>query len=229
MSRPTNINYDLVAKTAREITDNGEICTLKAIHEIVGGSMSTVNKHWKVWKEKNGFEPLNKPVSQLPSTDINAIFHQEVDKIVNTQHAKYEKAYLEHADTIKCLQQNNDELNTKNEELLKNYELIRDNFTYKDGELSSAKSRIIELQEQLKESQNINMIVRDDLKFTSGELSSTKARIIELEEQLNKSLQINTIQRDDFKFTSGELSSTKARIIDLEEQLKQAMKTENKN
>ena len=95
MGRPTSITFESVSLAAEKLIAEQKPCKLTDIHGIVGGSLSTVSKYWKMWKEKNGTEVLKQPQGSGPTAQLNDVFTAELNLQISLIHEKYEAKFQE--------------------------------------------------------------------------------------------------------------------------------------
>jgi hypothetical protein len=103
MGRPTNINYDTVVLAVEKLIAEKKTCTLIDVHKILGGSLATVSKHWKKWREEKCNDLLTKPRAQELDAELNSIFKKELNRQISIIHETYGKKIREKEEEVEYL------------------------------------------------------------------------------------------------------------------------------
>jgi chromosome segregation ATPase len=125
----------------------------------VGGSLSTVSKHWKEFKNTNGLDILKIPPIKNPTDDLTNIFMSEVNRQISDIKADYETKCQQNKNDEDYLRSYMSELENQNKALESSEAEAKEKAIYMAGEKNSTESRlkglegkIENLQEELKKS-----------------------------------------------------------------------------
>jgi hypothetical protein len=159
MGRPTNINYDTVVLAVEKLIAEKKTCTLIDVHKILGGSLSTVSKHWKKWREEKGNDLLTKPRAQEPDAELNSIFKTELNRQISIIHETYEKKFREKEEEVEYLRVTLEKNEAQINVIIENEATLRENV-----------SRMVTLKEL---AENNVKIIQDKYDRTIEELNKT--------------------------------------------------------
>jgi chromosome segregation ATPase len=115
----------------------------------VGGSLSTVSKYWKVWRDKEGYNRIARPKTVNPSNEINTIFKAELNNKINAIHEEYEIKFNELEKESEYLRITLVKSEQKIRELEDYNTSTRDRLSYVEGVKASQGAQINELKQNL--------------------------------------------------------------------------------
>jgi hypothetical protein len=132
VGRPTKITYELVCITAEELLAEGKPCTLGMVQEELGGSFSTISKHYRKWKDTKGPIIKNPPKPDLPPDTLNEAFQIALSKKYTELHSDYAKKLSEkqeevdlHIEYLERLENEKEELESSEKEAKENLLIIK--------------------------------------------------------------------------------------------------------
>jgi hypothetical protein len=150
MGRPTNITYETVALAAERLIAENKKCNLISIHEKVGGSLTTVSKFWKEYKQNTGFGALKKPTVKDPGPEIYATFNSAVARQVAEMHESYEFKYKEQEEENEHLRKSLEKSNAELFESLHTIEEMKKQMSFIEGEKATVESMFTAMEIKIK-------------------------------------------------------------------------------
>jgi chromosome segregation ATPase len=181
MGRPSNVTYELIGRIATNLINEKKPCTIISIHKITGGSLGTVSKHFKQWKENEGLENFKKLQPKDLSVDVNSIIKIELARLAKETNDLCEAKINEKDEEIVYLQKNLElseniiaELENKNNSLFSDYQFM-------SGEKHSAEMRLKEMEEKFSK-------MEEEIYEASREVARSDGALNELREYLNSKL-----------------------------------------
>jgi vancomycin resistance protein YoaR len=174
MGRPTTVTQEMVSLTAEKLIAENKSCTLIDVHKIIGGSLSTVSKYWKKWRETKGHEVVKKPVGKEPGADLNSFFLAEVNRQISEMHENYEAKFREKDEENEYLRENLAKLETDAKLLSDQNTIMKEQTSFIAGEKASLETRQKTLEEKLEKTLEELSKVNQKIAFMKGALEEAK-------------------------------------------------------
>jgi predicted phage-related endonuclease len=192
MGRSSRITFELVSETAEKLLAEGKPYSMAAVQEQLGGSLSTISRYYKEWREKKGPIISPPPSPEPPPDALNKAFEMALAKKYSELHAGYSCKLKEiqaevdlHVEVLTKLENENEGLESAVKEAKNNFLIIKGENNELKNRLTSLESEKAELFKRYDESREKCMMMLDENKLMMKRLNSV---IMKLEDLLKKNV-----------------------------------------
>jgi len=246
----TRLNYDDIAKVANDFIKSGELPTSIKIHQKLGrGSMSTINKHFKVWRVSD--DAKSEDIKNLPAEitlpdDISELLTEMGKRVLKVSQEKHDQAinlaqmekedaikkaeaekeeYINYADVMQKQIEDEQELNVKNKETISNLQKEKNTLQSEvvtfQHDIKKLEKTLLEKKEQ---KEKLGSRLTEQQKLTS--ITETKLQT-QLAENQKLQQELSTASNETLKINDV-LTEERTKFFQLQSNYK-VLQTENKN
>jgi chromosome segregation ATPase len=207
MGRPEKASYDVISLAIEKLTASGQDVSLRAVHREVGGSLSTVSKHYNRYIEEKG--PIFKKPTEVYDLDekIKNLINTDIQRKVTIIHEDYQKKLQEIQDSHSFVSENLEKIEGDYIEVCEiNSKLEKENF--------ECKGREELIREQL---HTIEKAFHDEI----NEHHELKGRYELLKEQHDNTVILLKETTEQLKEANERASINEGRLMELEARIKE--------